>query len=55
MGAFADIRHAEAEAGGAAERVGGLQVEEAWTAEVTVGSHHVGLGRDRGHRSQWAG
>lgn len=44
MGALADIRHAEAEAGGASQRVGGLQVEEAWTAQVAVGAHYVGLG-----------
>lgn len=43
MGALADVGHAEAEAGGAAKRVVGLQVEEAWTAQVAVGAHHIGL------------
>lgn len=43
MGALADVGYAEAEAGGAALRVVGLQVEEAWTAQVAVGAHHVGL------------
>lgn len=43
MGALADVRHAKAEAGGAAELVVGLQVKEAWTAQVAVGAHHVGL------------
>lgn len=46
-GALADIRHTEAETVGAAQRITVLEVVEARSTQITVGSHHVHLWRNR--------